>query len=70
VGRDRTVNKDEMAEYKSRMEVGVLGQLGSEGDDSDVDALRRMENVEEIASLEQRWGSSWTTSLKTRCAPC
>jgi dynactin 4 len=30
VGRDRTVNKDEMAEYKSRMEVGVLGQLGSE----------------------------------------
>jgi dynactin-4 len=51
------------------MEVGFLGQLGSEGDDSDVDALRRMENVEEIASLEQRWGNSWTTSLKTRCAP-
>lgn len=67
--RDRTANKDEMPEYNSRMEIGVLGQLGSEGDDSDVDALRRMENMEEIASIEQRWGNSWTTSLKTRCAP-
>ncbi|KAG1742310.1 dynactin p62 family-domain-containing protein [Suillus paluster] len=65
VGRDRTANKDEMPEYKSRMEIGVLGQLGSEGDGSDVEALRRMEDVEEIASLEQRWGNSWTTSLRT-----
>lgn len=65
VGRDRTANKDEMPEYKSRMEIGVLGQLGSEGDGSDVEALRRMELAEEIASLEQRWGNSWTTSLRT-----
>ncbi|KAG0703758.1 dynactin p62 family-domain-containing protein [Suillus ampliporus] len=65
VGRDRTANKDEMPEYKSRMEIGVLGQLGSEGDGSDAEALRRMEDVEEIASLEQRWGNSWTTSLRT-----
>ncbi|KAG1790306.1 dynactin p62 family-domain-containing protein [Suillus plorans] len=65
VGRDRTANKDEMPEYKSRMEIGVLGQLGSEGDGSDVEALRRMESAEEIASLEQRWGNSWTTSLGT-----
>ncbi|KAG2155769.1 dynactin p62 family-domain-containing protein [Suillus bovinus] len=65
VGRDRTANKDEMSEYKSRMEIGVLGQIGSEGDGSDVEALRRMESVEEIASLEQRWGNSWTTSLRT-----
>ncbi|KAG1825010.1 dynactin p62 family-domain-containing protein [Suillus variegatus] len=65
VGRDRTANKDEMQEYKSRMEIGVLGQLGSEGDGSDVEALRRMESAEEIASLEQRWGNSWTTSLRT-----
>ncbi|KAG1901321.1 dynactin p62 family-domain-containing protein [Suillus fuscotomentosus] len=65
VGRDRTANKDEMPEYKSRMEIGVLGQLGSEGDGSDVEALRRMESAEEIASLEQRWGNSWTTSLRT-----
>lgn len=64
-GRDRTANKDEMPEYKSRMEIGVLGQLGSEGDGSDVEVLRRMEAAEEIASLEQRWGNSWTTSLRT-----
>ncbi|KAG2362943.1 dynactin p62 family-domain-containing protein [Suillus spraguei] len=64
-GRDRTANKDEMPEYKSRMEIGVLGQLGSEGDGSDVEALRRMEAAEEISSLEQRWGNSWTTSLRT-----
>ncbi|KAG1766172.1 dynactin p62 family-domain-containing protein [Suillus occidentalis] len=50
VGRDRTANKDEMPEYKSRMEISILGQLGSEGDGSD---------------LEQRWGNSWTTSLRT-----
>lgn len=65
VGRDRTANKDEMPEYKSRMEISVLGQLGSEGDGSDVEALRRMEAAEEIASLEQRWGNSWTTSSRT-----
>ncbi|KAG1748565.1 dynactin p62 family-domain-containing protein [Suillus lakei] len=64
-GRDRTANKDEMPEYKSRMEIAVLGQLGSEGDGSDLEALRRMEIAEEIASLEQRWGNSWTTSLRT-----
>lgn len=67
VGRDRTANKDEMPEYKSRMEISILGQLGSEGDGSDVEALRRMEIAEEIASLEQRWGNSWTTSFRTRC---
>lgn len=65
VGRDRTANKDEMPEYKSRMEISVLGQLGSEGDGSDVEALRHMEIAEEIASLEQKWGNSWTTSLRT-----
>ncbi|KAG1843004.1 dynactin p62 family-domain-containing protein [Suillus subalutaceus] len=65
VGRDRTANKDEMPEYKSRMDISVLGQLGSEGDGSDVEAHRRMETAEEIASLEQRWGNSWTTSLRT-----
>lgn len=65
VGRDRTANKDEMPEYKSRMEISILGQLGSEGDGLDVEALRRMEIAEEIASLEQRWGNSWTTSLRT-----
>jgi dynactin-4 len=54
-----------MPEYKSRMEISVLGQLGSEGDGSDLEALRRMETAEEIASLEQRWGNSWTTSLRT-----
>lgn len=68
-GRDRTVNKDEMSEYKSRVEVGLFSQLGGDGDDMDVELLRHSITAEEIAKLEQRWGSSWVTPLRTRCAP-
>ncbi|KAF9220883.1 dynactin p62 [Gyrodon lividus] len=64
-GRDRTANKDEMPEYKSRMEAGVFSQLGGGGDDADVELFRHMETVEEIAKLDQRWGSSWTTPLRS-----
>lgn len=64
-GRDRTANKDEMPEYKSRVEVGLFSQLGGGGDDMDVELLRHSTTAEEIAKLEQRWGSSWATSLRT-----
>ncbi|KAG8214542.1 dynactin p62 family-domain-containing protein [Butyriboletus roseoflavus] len=60
-GRDRTANKDEMPEYKSRVETAVFNQLGSGGDDADVELLRHMETIEEVAKLEQRWGNSWMT---------
>lgn len=65
-GRDRTANKDEMPEYKSRVETAVFSQLGGGGDDADVELLRHMETVEEVAKLEQRWGNSWTTPLRSR----
>ncbi|KAG6377035.1 hypothetical protein JVT61DRAFT_1083 [Boletus reticuloceps] len=65
-GRDRTANKDEMPEYKSRVETAVFSQLGGGGDDADVDLLRHMETVEEVAKLEQRWGNSWTTPPRSR----
>lgn len=64
--RDRTANRDEMPEYKSRVETAIFSQLGGSEDDSDVEFLRYMEGVEEIAKLEQRWGSSWTTPPRSR----
>lgn len=65
-GRDRTANKDEMPEYRSRVETAVFSQLGGSGDDADVELLRHMETIEEVAKLEQRWGNSWTTPLRSR----
>ncbi|KAH7914243.1 dynactin p62 family-domain-containing protein [Hygrophoropsis aurantiaca] len=64
-GRDRTVNKDEMPEYKSRVEMGLFNQLGSGGDEGDVDFMTHIETASEVAKLEQRWGNSWVSSLKT-----
>ncbi|KIK98784.1 hypothetical protein PAXRUDRAFT_133451 [Paxillus rubicundulus Ve08.2h10] len=64
-GRDRTANKDEMPEYKSRVEAGVFSQLGGGGDDVDVELLKHMETVEEVAKLDQRWGNSWAASLRS-----
>ena len=65
-GRDRTPNKDEMPEYKSRVETAVFSQLGGGGDDADVELLRHMESSEEVAKLEQRWGNSWTAPPRSR----
>ena len=61
-GKDKSVNKDEMIEYRSRVEVGVQGQDG----DGDVDFIKRIEGVGEVAGLEQRWANSWKMSLQTR----
>lgn len=66
VGRDRTANKDEMPEYKSRVETSIFSQLGGSGDDADVELLRYMETVDEVARLEQRWGNSWTAPPRSR----
>lgn len=61
-GKDKSVNKDEMVEYKSRVEVGVQGQDG----DRDAQFIKHVEEVGEVAGLEQRWANSWKTSLQTR----
>lgn len=64
-GRDRSVNKDEMAEYRSRVEIAKASVVGTGGGDADVEFMRHLENVSEVASLDQRWENSWVTSLQT-----
>ncbi|KAF7987039.1 hypothetical protein HWV62_161 [Athelia sp. TMB] len=57
--KDKSVNKDEMPEYKSRVEVGASGMAG------DADFMKHIEDVSEVASLEQRWANSWKSSLQS-----
>ncbi|KAJ7039514.1 dynactin p62 family-domain-containing protein [Mycena alexandri] len=63
--KDKTVNKDEMPEYRSRVDIVAASGLGTGGGDSDVEYMRHLENVTEVANLEQRWINSWATSLQT-----
>ncbi|PFH53409.1 hypothetical protein AMATHDRAFT_73583 [Amanita thiersii Skay4041] len=65
-GRDRSVNKDEMPEYRSRMDITTASTIGTGGGEADVEFMKHIETINEVASLEQRWGSSWVTSLQTR----
>jgi dynactin-4 len=61
-GKDKSVNKDEMPEYRTRMEVGGSSIVG------EAEFMKHIEDVGEIAGLEQRWVNSWRSSLLTRCA--
>lgn len=65
VGKDRSANKDELPEYKSRLNITTVSSLGTGGGDADVEFLRHLEGISEAASLEQRWDCSWAASLKT-----
>lgn len=65
-GKDKSVNKDEMPPYKSRVDIVTASKHGSGGGELDVDLMRRLEDVSEITTLEQRWNYSWTTSIETR----
>ena len=64
--KDRSRNKDEMSEYKCRMDITAAGRIGNGGGEADVDFMRHLETVAEVASLDQRWTSSWATSLRTQ----
>lgn len=57
--------KDEMPEYRSRVEVG--GGAAGTGGEIDVEFMEHIETEGEVASLEQRWANSWATSLRTKC---
>ena len=59
------VNKDEMPEYRSRVDIVAASAHGTGGGEEDVEYMRRLESVSEVANLEQRWGSSWAVSLHT-----
>ena len=65
-GKDRSLNKDEMAEYRSRLEVAKAALSGGGGGELDVDFLRNLHDINEVATMEQRWGNSWVTSLQVR----
>lgn len=65
-GKDRSANKDEMPEYRSRIDISTASNLGSGGGDVDSEFMKHIETVSEVAALEQRWENSWTTSLKSR----
>ncbi|OBZ68700.1 Dynactin subunit 4 [Grifola frondosa] len=61
VGRDKGANKHEIPPYKSRVEIGSAAAVSGE---ADVEFMRHLETVSEVASLEQRWVNSWTSSLQ------
>jgi dynactin 4 len=61
-GRDKNANKHEIPDYRARVEVSSTGVGLGGGAEPDVEFLRHLETVEEVATLEQRWGNSWTTS--------
>lgn len=63
-GKDRSVNKDEMTEYRSRSEIAQTAGAG--GGEPDVELMNSLEEVGEVASLEQRWENSWVTPLQTK----
>lgn len=63
-GRDRAAAKSEIPDYRARVEAGSSHGLASgSGGEVDVDFMKHLETAGEVASLEQRWVNSWTTSL-------
>ena len=57
--------RDEMPEYKARVEASS-GKGAGLGGEPDVELMRSLEMISEVASLDQRWTSSWATSFKSR----
>lgn len=72
-GKDKSLNKDEMPEYKSRLDIAAASRVGGGGSELDADFMRNLESIDEVAALEQRWTSSWVTPIQVECAsivPC
>lgn len=64
--REKGAARFEVPEYRARVEVGAVAAAGGGGGEADVEFMRALEGVGEVASLEQRWGGSWVSSLHTR----
>jgi len=62
-GRRDKGARDDISEYRSRVEVG-----GSK-DTANVDFMRRLEEVSQVAALGGRWANSWTSTLRARYVP-
>ncbi|PPR00431.1 hypothetical protein CVT24_004492 [Panaeolus cyanescens] len=65
-GKDRSINKDEMAEYKSRFEISKADALNMGGGNADIETLRKLKDINQISTMEQRWANSWVTPLQTQ----
>lgn len=63
-GKDRSRNKDEMPEYRSRVEISKTSAHG--GGEADVELMDHIESLGSIATLEQRWVNSWISPLQTK----
>ncbi|KAI0769923.1 dynactin p62 [Fomes fomentarius] len=59
LGRDKAAHRQEYPDYKSRVEIGNGAAFSGE----DVEFLRHLEDVSEVAALEQRCTNSWVTPL-------
>ncbi len=64
--KDRSVNKDEMSEYRSRLDISKVSAHGTGGGEADVELMRGLEDIGQATTLEQRWLNSWASSLKTQ----
>ncbi|KAH8822540.1 dynactin p62 family-domain-containing protein [Flagelloscypha sp. PMI_526] len=64
--KDRTPNRDEMPEYRARIDSAAGSSRGGGGGEVDVEFLRGLESIDEVATLEQRWTNSWTSPLQSR----
>lgn len=65
-GRDKAANRNEIPDYRARVEIGSTGLSIGGGADVDVDFVTSLETESEVAALEQRWTNSWTTSIRTK----
>lgn len=65
-GKDRSRNKDEMVEYRSRVDISKASAHGTGGGEVDVMFMSRLEDIGQVATLEQRWVNSWVNPLQTR----
>lgn len=63
-GRDKG-NRHEIPDYRARGEVGSTGFTMGGGGETDVEFIRHLESASEVATLEQRWMNSWTTSMRS-----
>ncbi|TFY58050.1 hypothetical protein EVJ58_g6653, partial [Rhodofomes roseus] len=64
-GRDKSSHKADIPDYKARMEVGAAAGMGAGGGEADLEFMRHLETVAEVATVEQRWVNSWVSSLHT-----
>lgn len=65
-GRDKNANRHEIPDYRARVETGSTGLTIGGGAEVDVDYVMHLEEAEEMATLEQRWGESWMTSIRSK----